>query len=273
MTVMNKPAIATILAAAALGIAKKASGSRNNDEDYKEIRAFNMDELYPLLSLRGWPQKRSEVKSIYISVNNLDVFPIDLCFFPNLKKLNIIARFEDSGKIKEIPSEIGNLTNLEELYLTGHSFKSIPPEIGKLTKLKRLYLEMNGLTSLPPEIGKLTNLEWLKLNDNQLTSLPPEIGKLTNLKQLNLEDNDLRSVPMEICNLTNLEWCDSIEWFGDPDLDDGFEIDGVSFAYNENLKIPPTQIKRMIQLGKNPKMIKTLIRYVDTTPTTNIRRF
>jgi len=62
-----------------------------------------------------------------------------------------------------IPSEIGNLTNLEELILHQQlqSPDSILSEIVKLTKLKKLDLILNNqkLTEIPPEIGNLINLE------------------------------------------------------------------------------------------------------------------
>jgi Leucine-rich repeat (LRR) protein len=35
---------------------------------------------------------------------------------------------------------------------------ALPPEIGNLTNLTVLYLSGNQLTALPPEIGNLTNL-------------------------------------------------------------------------------------------------------------------
>ena len=76
---------------------------------------------------------------------------------------------------------------LNEWGLTG----AITPEIGNLTNLTNLYLSGNYLTSIPPEIGNLTNLTNLSLDGNQLTSLPPEIGNLTNLTNLQLGINDI----------------------------------------------------------------------------------
>ena len=50
--------------------------------------------------------------------------------------------------------------NLQYDYLNGE----IPPEIGNLINLERLYLSNNLLTGeIPPEIGNLTNLESLSL--------------------------------------------------------------------------------------------------------------
>ena len=55
---------------------------------------------------------------------------------------------------------------------------SVPAEIGRLTSLRQLGLSGNQLTSLPAEIGQLTALTWLNLDRNQLTSLPAAIREL-----------------------------------------------------------------------------------------------
>ena len=52
---------------------------------------------------------------------------------------------------------------------------SIPPEIGNLTNLEWLYLSNNQLTEeIPLEIGNLNNLIYLDLFNNQLTGEIPE---------------------------------------------------------------------------------------------------
>ncbi|MEM9154067.1 MAG: COR domain-containing protein, partial [Cyanobacteria bacterium P01_F01_bin.33] len=93
--------------------------------------------------------------------------------------------------------EIGQLTNLNTLYLSANQLSQLPPEIGQLTNLKELDLSENQLSQLPPEIGQLTNLNTLYLSANQLSQLPPEIGQLTNLNMLDLRNNPL-PIPPEI---------------------------------------------------------------------------
>jgi Leucine-rich repeat (LRR) protein len=98
--------------------------------------------------------------------------------------------------------------NLNNIGITGE----IPPEIGNLTNLTELWLSGNELTgSIPPEIGNLTNLIYLYLYDNQLTgSIPPEIGNLTNLTRLWSHDNQLTGeIPETICDLS-VSWSSSI---------------------------------------------------------------
>ncbi|MFW9996091.1 MAG: leucine-rich repeat domain-containing protein, partial [Candidatus Odinarchaeota archaeon] len=107
----------------------------------------------------------------------------------------------ESNHLKELPPQIGQLTNLQELDLSENQLVSLPAEIGKLTKLRSLTLMRNELTSLPAEMGQLKNLEILDLESNHLKELPPQIGQLTNLQELDLEDNPLASLPIEITRL------------------------------------------------------------------------
>ena len=103
---------------------------------------------------------------------------------------------------------VGVTTNNEgqiiELVIASRNLISIPPEIGQLTNLMELYPYQNNLTSLPPEIGQLTNLTNLELYDNQLSVLPPEIGQLINLEELILRINNLNTVPSEMGTLAGL---------------------------------------------------------------------
>jgi len=75
--------------------------------------------------------------------------------------------------------------------LTGN----IPSEIGQLTNLIALYLHNNQLTGeIPSEIGNLVNLQWLTLNNNCLTGIIPEsiCNIYPNLQYpLEIEDNNL----------------------------------------------------------------------------------
>jgi len=106
-----------------------------------------------------------------------------------------------------VPAEIGQLTSLKRLDLSGNRLTSLPAEIGQFTSLTMLSLRSNHrLTSVPAEIGRLTSLTELHLSYNQLTSLPPEIGQLTSLTRLNLDGNQLTSVPAEIWQLPSLEY-------------------------------------------------------------------
>ena len=117
----------------------------------------------------------------------------------------------------EIPSELGNLANLEVLSLRDNQLTGeISPELGSLATLERLWLFNNQLTGeIPSELGNLANLEVLSLRDNQLSGM----------------------VPQTLAGLTMLE---SFSFYNNPDLcapvDDAFQtwLRGISIVYGSS---------------------------------------
>ena len=107
-----------------------------------------------------------------------------------------------------IPAEIGNLANLELLYLSNNQLSgAIPPQLGSLGNVTSLDLSFNDLWgNIPPQIGDLSIVNYLFLNSNRLSgNIPPEIGNLTNLEDLRLDSNELSgTIPSELGGLTNL---------------------------------------------------------------------
>jgi len=98
---------------------------------------------------------------------------------------------------KELPKEICELTELNELRPYGLSLTAIPNEIGNLVNLKKLDLSGNTLTTIPTTTGKLTNLKVLDLANNKLETLPEEIKNLKNLQKLKLKGNNFSKVELQ----------------------------------------------------------------------------
>ena len=93
----------------------------------------------------------------------------------------------------EIPSELGDLSNLTKLWLYRNRLTGeIPSDLGRLSNLTELWLENNQLTGeIPPELGGLSNLRRLYLAPNQLSGCIPEGLRdiaSNDLGQLNLPD-------------------------------------------------------------------------------------
>jgi Leucine-rich repeat (LRR) protein len=122
----------------------------------------------------------------------------------NLKELSIkgmdcdYRELDDQGKditqcwmLREIPSQIENLKNLQTLSLPLHAIQTLPLEMAKLNKLKVLDLTDNsGLSSIDP-LAELEQLEELYLFGCHLTKLPQNMSRLTRLKKLGLTGNNI----------------------------------------------------------------------------------
>ena len=108
-----------------------------------------------------------------------------------------------------IPAELGDLANLEVLFLENNRLKGeIPSELGGLTNLRLLGLYFNQLTGeIPAELGGLANLKSLSLAYNQFTGeIPAELGGLTILRELYLSSNQFTGeIPSELGGLPKLE--------------------------------------------------------------------
>ena len=121
-------------------------------------------------------------------------------------RLALTRDYELTGSIS---AELGQLTQLMELYLGGNQLTgSIPAELGQLDQLQRLSLIRNQLTGeIPAELGQLSQLQALFLSHNQLTgAIPEELGQLTQLKMwLALDHNQLTgSIPAGLGQLDQL---------------------------------------------------------------------
>ena len=110
----------------------------------------------------------------------------------------------------DIPVELGNLVDLEWLYLHQNQLSGdIPAELGNLISLERLSLGGNQLSGdIPATLGRPTYLEVLDLSNNNLTgAIPPDLASLTELRSLTLDRNQLSGdVPVELGNLISLKW-------------------------------------------------------------------
>jgi len=104
----------------------------------------------------------------------------------NIYEIKATSLSLDNRKLSTLPDCIGNLKNLEYLYLGYNQLTELPESIGELTKLNYLYLFENQLTSLPESIGQLTELNKLDIGSNQLSRISDCIGNFT----FNYEQSD-----------------------------------------------------------------------------------
>jgi internalin A len=110
--------------------------------------------------------------------------------------------------ISQILPDIGQLKNLQVLYLRGNQLREVPESLGQLKSLQELDLRGNQLREVPESLGQLQNLQVLDLDGNQLREVPESLGQLQNLEKLDLGGNQLREVPESLGQLQNLQWLD-----------------------------------------------------------------
>ena len=88
-----------------------------------------------------------------------------------------------------LPAALGNLTNLQFLYLGGNGLSgALPAALGRLENLRTLRLGGNGLSgAIPAALGRLTNLESLDLSYlwGVTGPLPPGLRSAESLERLN----------------------------------------------------------------------------------------
>ncbi len=175
------------------------------------------------------------------------------------KENRIFAVGFNRCELKILPSSIGNLKHLEELYMTENRLGNLPESIGNLISLKKLNLSDNHLIELPNEIGNLTNLKELHLDHNIIQFLPDSITKLRNLEILSIWDNQLRDLPKNMNNLDSLKVLglsfNQLEEF--PNLLPGFKNLEILDLSNNTIKIIPETIwnlksLKVLWLNNNP---------------------
>lgn len=127
---------------------------------------------------------------------------------PSLRTIRLDRNIWLSGTL---PTEVGGLTQLHQLWLHQNTFSgSLPSELAHLTQLERLSLAENRFTGrLAPEtFGNLTSLRKLWLDHNSFTgSVPSQMGGLP-LVKLHLSHNQFENggLPANLlASLTRLE--------------------------------------------------------------------
>ena len=109
-----------------------------------------------------------------------------------------------------IPAAFFACPNLEVINLSRNHFGgTIPSDIGLLQNMREIYLHRNVLSGgIPKEIFNLKHIERFNINSNILVgTIPNEIGMWENATFISLSHNNLKGViPMELENLDKIEY-------------------------------------------------------------------
>ena len=149
---------------------------------------------------------RGRVVRLHLGKNQLNgEIPSDVGDLTNLTHLFLF----DNDLGGPIPAELGNLNELVHLGLSGNQLSGpLPVELGNLVSLTSANFQSNLLDGpIPAELANLVNLQDLDLSLNRLTGdVPPELGNLGNLKRFSLWRNRLSGkIPTAFGNLSKLE--------------------------------------------------------------------
>lgn len=146
-----------------------------------------------------------ESGSFHITLNG--DMPSELGNLSELKTLYVFKSFfntPDFG-LMSLPESIGNLQKLEELsVIRNASLGTLPAAIGNLSQLRILRLDDCALTEIPDTLQGLVSLEELNLMTNEFTSLPSSLGSLLLLDRLTITNTNLTTLPTEIGDLDAL---------------------------------------------------------------------
>ncbi|MBR5396492.1 MAG: hypothetical protein IK145_01395 [Bacteroidales bacterium] len=169
--------------------------------------------------LRKWfgvgADDKGHVKYISFWGNGLKGYlPKEIGDLTELEELSLSGEYSSTSGYRPIPEEIGNLKKLKNLSLQGLSFSgTLPASLFGLTELEQLYINnpyWMDPQPIPPTIKNLKKLKTLGINYANITGeLPPEIGELYDLEYLRLNFNNITgSVPESFGNLANLTFCE-----------------------------------------------------------------
>jgi Leucine-rich repeat (LRR) protein len=85
------------------------------------------------------------------------------------------------------------------MYINNNQLNNIPSELGQSTNLICINIANNNLSNLPCELGQLDKLKKLDLSNNKLVSIPYDYINMSNLEELNIENNDFFDLHEDLC--------------------------------------------------------------------------
>lgn len=137
-------------------------------------------------------------------------FLTDMILFPSITVLSALLRSTRAGRILTLSDM--NITaapnvfddSVEEFRVEGYKVKEIPKEIGALSNLKTVEIVCSRVKTIPDTLGNATNLNRITARYSRLTALPDKLQELNNLTEINIFKNDgIKEFPKILCTLSS----------------------------------------------------------------------
>ncbi len=145
-----------------------------------------------IMDLKSW-------RSIDLSYRNLNKFPLELCYFPFLQKIDLAENY--IFELKELPFQ---WIALEELNLQRNQFQYYPDDLSSFPALKKLNLSFNRIEQIVFN-DKNCQIPHVNVNANQINKLESVSIQKNALSILELDNNGLQELP-DLKHLLNLEF-------------------------------------------------------------------
>jgi Leucine-rich repeat (LRR) protein len=153
-------------------------------------------------NFRSLPKTLSNSKSLGgIHVDNCKLE--DISVLASCK--NLIEIRACSNQINEIPTNIGDLTQLSKFFVAGNHICKLPESFSRLKNILELSLADNEMVSFPNLIFELSALEALYLNGNRIKELDNHFDNFKALEVLDLRNNQISNLPASFYSMTDLE--------------------------------------------------------------------
>jgi Leucine-rich repeat (LRR) protein len=157
-----------------------------------------------------------DLRKVVLAGHSLTELPLGmLASFSSLVHLDL-----SDNRIEVVEPEIGNLTMLRLLNLSGNPIDMLPIDIGYATNLTSIILDFERLKIPAPAVcanGANAVMDWFKtlcgmratrdgdLNARDIDHLPVEVCFVTSLTRLDVSNNEISYLHAEVSSLVNLQ--------------------------------------------------------------------
>ena len=143
--------------------------------------------------------KLKQAKYLIFYDNKFESIPEELAGFKDLKHLDFYK-----NRLTKIPDFIGDMDNLQQLFLSFNNIEEIPDTLRNLKRLKYFYIHHNELHFIPEWITEMDSIERFGVGFNHLLDLP-DLSKMKALYEFDAEHNLLERFPWELVKKPEME--------------------------------------------------------------------